>query len=183
MNVTKLPIDGLFYFEPTVYEDERGFFFESFSKEKFDKEVGYEVNFVQDNHSKSIKNVFRGFHYQVNPKAQGKLVRVVRGEVIDFVVDIRKDSPTFGQYVSLFLSAENCRQFWIPVGFAHGFLVMSEEAEFLYKTTDYYHPQSEQSIVWNDPTLNINWPLPKEMIQVSLKDQQGLPWLEAAKFS
>ena len=179
MNVTRLPIDGLFYFEPQIYKDERGFFFESFNKEKFDREVGYEVNFVQDNHSKSIKNVFRGFHYQIEPRAQGKLVRVVRGEVIDVAVDIRKDSPTFGQYVSLFLSAENRRQFWIPVGFAHGFLTVSDEAEFVYKVTDYYSKEHDRSILYNDPELKISLP---ETVIVSEKDKNGILFKDADFF-
>ena len=179
MNVTRLPIHGLFYFEPQIYEDERGFFFESFNKEKFDREVGYEVNFVQDNHSKSIKNVFRGFHYQIEPRAQGKLVRVVSGEVIDVAVDIRKNSPTFGQYVSLFLSAENRRQFWIPVGFAHGFLTVSDEAEFVYKVTDYYSKEHDRSILYNDPELKISLP---ETVIVSEKDKNGILFKDADFF-
>ena len=179
MNVTRLPIDGLFYFEPQIYKDERGFFFESFNKEKFDREVGYEVNFVQDNHSKSIKNVFRGFHYQIEPRAQGKLVRVVSGEVIDVAVDIRKDSPTFGQYVSLFLSAENRRQFWIPVGFAHGFLTVSDEAEFVYKVTDYYSKEHDRSILYSDPELKISLP---ETVIVSEKDKNGILFKDADFF-
>ena len=138
MDVTRLPIDGLFYFEPQIYKDERGFFFESFNKEKFDREVGYEVNFVQDNHSQSSKGVLRGLHYQLE-QTQGKLVRVIRGSVFDVAVDLRQSSKTYGEWVGLELSAENKKQLWIPPGFAHGFLTISSEAEFLYKTTDYWH--------------------------------------------
>ena len=176
ITVTPTRIPEVLVIEPTSFGDDRGFFFESFNQREFIDAVGYPVNFVQDNHSKSIKNVFRGFHYQVNPRAQGKLVRVVRGEVIDFVVDIRKDSPTFGQYVSLFLSAENRRQFWIPAGFAHGFLTISDEAEFVYKVTDYYSKEHDRSILYNDPELKILLP---ETVIVSDKDKNGNLFKEA----
>lgn len=159
MKITRLAISDVLLIEPKVFGDDRGFFFESFNQKAFDEALGYEVGFVQDNHSKSGKNVLRGLHYQLPPKAQGKLVRVVAGEVFDVAVDIRKDSPTFGRWVGEVLSGENKRQMWIPGGFAHGFLVLSESAEFLYKTTDYYAPTHERSIAWNDPGLNIAWPL------------------------
>jgi dTDP-4-dehydrorhamnose 3,5-epimerase len=156
MNITKLNIDGLLLIEPEIYNDNRGLFFESFNNRKFEQAVGYPVNFVQDNHSKSIKNVFRGLHYQLPPKAQGKLVRVIAGEVIDFAVDIRENSITFGQFVSVILSAENAKQLWIPPGFAHGFLTVSDYAEFVYKVTEYYDPVFDRSIVYNDPDINLN---------------------------
>lgn len=145
--------------EPKVFGDERGFFFESFNQQLFETAVGYPVNFVQDNHSKSSQGVLRGLHYQLEPHAQAKLVRCVVGEVFDVAVDIRKSSPTFGQWVGVYLSAENKRQLWIPEGFAHGFVTLSETAEFLYKTTNYYHKQSEGALVWNDADLNIQWPI------------------------
>ena len=159
MKATPLAIPEVILFEPTVFTDERGFFFESFNHKKFEEAVGYSVNFVQDNHSKSTKGVLRGLHYQLPPKAQGKLVRVIQGEVFDVAVDIRKDSPTFGKWVGEKLSAENKKQLWIPEGFAHGFLTLSETAEFLYKTTSYYAASHEKSIQWNDQTLNVAWPL------------------------
>ncbi|ACO77810.1 dTDP-4-dehydrorhamnose 3,5-epimerase [Azotobacter vinelandii CA] len=157
MNATPLDISGLVLFEPKVFGDDRGFFFESYNQRHFEDAVGRAVNFVQDNHSRSAQGVLRGLHYQLPPHAQGKLVRVVQGEVFDVAVDIRKSSPTFGQWVGVLLSAENKRQFWIPEGFAHGFVTLSETAEFLYKTTDYYAPDSERSILWNDPALAIDW--------------------------
>lgn len=144
--------------EPKVFGDERGFFFESFNQAKFDAAIGRQVHFVQDNHSKSAKNVLRGLHYQIQ-QAQGKLVRVVEGEVFDVAVDLRKSSPTFGQWVGEILSANNKKQMWIPEGFAHGFVVLSESAEFLYKTTDYWAPEFERSIAWNDSEIGIEWPL------------------------
>ncbi|PTT54087.1 dTDP-4-dehydrorhamnose 3,5-epimerase [Aeromonas sp. HMWF014] len=159
MNIIKTAIPDILIFEPKVFGDERGFFFESFNHKLFEEAVGYPVTFVQDNHSKSSKGVLRGLHYQLPPHAQGKLVRCVSGEVFDVAVDIRKSSPTFGQWVGVHLSAENKRQLWIPEGFAHGFLTLSESAEFLYKTTDYYHRESEGSIYWNDPDINIEWPI------------------------
>jgi dTDP-4-dehydrorhamnose 3,5-epimerase len=159
MKVTDTKIPDVKIIEPTVFEDERGFFFESFNHKKFEEVIGREVSFLQDNHSKSVKGVLRGLHYQLPPHAQGKLVRVVQGEVFDVAVDIRKSSPTFGQWVAEVLSAENKKQLWIPEGFAHGFLTLSDTAEFLYKTTDYYAAHAEKSIRWNDATLNIAWPL------------------------
>ena len=158
MNVIKTEIPDVLIFEPKVFGDERGFFFESFNQKVFEETVGRKVEFVQDNHSKSCKGVLRGLHYQLEPYAQGKLVRCVVGEVFDVAVDIRKSSPTFGKWVGVNLSAKNKRQLWIPEGFAHGFLVLSETAEFLYKTTNYYHPESDRGIIWNDPDINIIWP-------------------------
>jgi len=158
MIVTNTKITDVKIIEPTVFEDERGFFFESFNHKKFEEAIGCEVSFVQDNHSKSSKGVLRGLHYQLPPYAQGKLVRVVQGEVFDVAVDIRKSSPTFGQWVGEILSADNKKQLWIPEGFAHGFLTLSETAEFLYKTTGYYAKEHERAIRWNDGALNIRWP-------------------------
>ncbi len=172
MNVIQTNIPDVLIFEPKVYGDERGFFFESFSKKVFEEAVGYEVNFVQDNHSKSCKGVLRGLHYQLAPHAQGKLVRCVAGEVFDVAVDIRKESPTFGKWVGVNLSAENKRQLWIPAGFAHGFFSLKDNTEFLYKTTDYYHPESERGIAWNDAFLKISWPECDSYI-VSLKDKNN----------
>ncbi|MEI4963072.1 dTDP-4-dehydrorhamnose 3,5-epimerase [Aeromonas caviae] len=157
MNVIKTAIPDVLIFEPKVFGDGRGFFFESFNHKLFEEAVGYPVSFVQDNHSKSSKGVLRGLHYQLPPHAQGKLVRCVAGEVFDVAVDIRKSSPSFGQWVGVHLSGENKRQLWIPEGFAHGFFTISETAEFLYKTTNYYSPKNERSILWNDKEININW--------------------------
>jgi len=156
--VTTTPIEGVLVLEPKVFGDARGFFFESFNARDFEQATGLKETFVQDNHSKSAKGVLRGMHYQVQ-HAQGKLVRVTQGSVFDVAVDIRKDSSTFGQWVGLELSSENKKQLWIPAGMAHGFLVTSEIAEFLYKTTDYYHPEHERSLLWNDPAIGIDWPL------------------------
>jgi dTDP-4-dehydrorhamnose 3,5-epimerase len=156
--VTKTPIDGVMVLEPKVFGDARGFFFESFNQRDFNQATGLNETFVQDNHSKSSKGVLRGLHYQVQ-HAQGKLVRVIQGAVFDVVVDIRKGSPTYGQWFGQELSAENKKQLWVPAGLAHGFLVTSESAEFLYKTTDYYHPEYERSILWSDPAIGIDWPL------------------------
>lgn len=158
MQATRLAIPDVVLFTPKVFGDERGFFFESFNEKLFRELTGVDVKFVQDNHSKSQKGVLRGLHYQMPPMAQGKLVRVVQGEVFDVAVDIRKSSPTFGQWVGEILSADNKRQMWIPEGFAHGFVTLSDTAEFLYKTTNYYAPECERCIVWNDETLNVNWP-------------------------
>ena len=157
MQATELALPGLFLFEPKVFGDERGFFYESFNASVFAEAIGREANFVQDNHSKSTRGVLRGLHYQVT-RPQGKLVRVTAGEVFDVAVDIRKSSPTFGQWVGVSLSAENNKQLWIPEGFAHGFLVTSEFAEFQYKVTDYWYPEFERSIRYNDPDLAIEWP-------------------------
>ncbi|MGE6106083.1 dTDP-4-dehydrorhamnose 3,5-epimerase [Aeromonas veronii] len=173
MNVIKTAIPDVLIFEPKVFGDERGFFFESFNHKLFEEAVGYQVNFVQDNHSKSSKGVLRGLHYQLPPHAQGKLVRCVAGEVFDVAVDIRKCSPTFGQWVGVHLSGENKRQLWIPEGFAHGFVTLSDTAEFLYKTTNYYAPQSEGSICWDDPQVGIEWPIESE-VSLSKKDQEAV---------
>ena len=156
--VSTTPIDGVLVLEPKVFGDARGFFFESFNARDFQQATGLNETFVQDNHSKSVKGVLRGLHYQVQ-HAQGKLVRVTQGSVFDVAVDIRKNSSTFGQWFGLELSAENKKQLWIPAGLAHGFLVTSESAEFLYKTTDYYYPEFERSLLWNDRTIGVTWPL------------------------
>lgn len=169
MNVIKTAIPEVMIFEPRVFGDERGFFFESFSKKIFEEALGHEVEFVQDNHSKSRKGVLRGLHFQKGEHAQGKLVRCAAGEVFDVAVDIRKNSQTFGQWVGVHLSAENKRQLWIPEGFAHGFLTLSETAEFLYKATNYYAPSAEGSILWNDETIGIEWPL-SDLPELSAKD-------------
>ena len=158
MKVNPLKIPDIKLIEPDVFEDERGFFYESFNQQKFNEAIGQDVLFVQDNHSKSSKGVLRGLHYQVSPFGQGKLVRVVFGEVFDVAVDIRKDSPTFGHWISEILSAENKKQLWIPDGFAHGFLTLSDKAEFLYKTTNFYSFNHEITIKYNDPRFNIKWP-------------------------
>lgn len=181
MNAIPTAIPDVFIFEPKVFGDERGFFFESFSKQIFEEATGLKREFVQDNHSKSSRGVLRGLHYQLPPMAQGKLVRVVQGEVFDVAVDIRKSSATFGQWVGVHLSAENKRQLWIPEGFAHGFLTLSETAEFLYKTTNYYSPKDEGSIVWNDQDLGINWPDVGE-VKVSGKDQVAPSFSNAVYF-
>lgn len=156
--VFKTPVDGVLVLEPKVFGDSRGFFFESFNALDFQQATGLQKTFVQDNHSKSAKGVLRGLHYQLE-RPQGKLVRAIEGAVFDVVVDIRKHSPTFGRWFGLELSGANKKQLWIPEGLAHGFLVTTDTAEFLYKTTDYYHPQSERSLLWNDPDLAIDWPL------------------------
>ncbi|MBH3412038.1 dTDP-4-dehydrorhamnose 3,5-epimerase [Pseudomonas putida] len=157
MKATPLAIPDVVLFEPKVFGDERGFFYESFNQKVFEEVVGKPVTFVQDNHSRSVKGVLRGLHYQIK-HAQGKLVRVTHGEVFDVAVDLRKSSPTFGKWVGAHLSATNRNQLWIPEGFAHGFVVLSESAEFLYKTTDYWAPEHERSLAWNDPTVAIQWP-------------------------
>jgi dTDP-4-dehydrorhamnose 3,5-epimerase len=169
MKVTPLKIPDVLLIEPRVFEDARGFFFESFREDVFRKETSLNVSFVQDNHSKSSKDVLRGLHYQLPPHAQGKLVRVIQGQVLDVVVDIRESSPTCGQYITEILSSENKKQLYIPEGFAHGFLTLSDTSEFLYKATDFYHPECERCILWNDDTININWPTDLN-IQLSTKD-------------
>ena len=179
MNVIRTEIPDVLILEPKVFGDERGFFFESYNENTFRHTTGLDVRFVQDNHSRSQKGVLRGLHYQLPPAAQGKLVRCVVGEVFDVAVDMRKSSPTFGDWVGGRLSAENKRQLWIPGGFAHGFLVLSESAEFLYKTTDYYAPEQERCILWNDPDLGIDWPLMGDPI-LSVKDRAG-KWLREAE--
>ena len=181
MKVTPLAIFDVALIEPKVFGDERGFFFESFNQAQFEEVIGKPVQFVQDNHSRSAKNVLRGLHYQIQ-QPQGKLVRVVQGEVFDVAVDLRKSSKTFGQWVGEILSAENKRQLWIPEGFAHGFVVLSETAEFLYKTTDYYAPAHERCILWSDTTLQIEWPEGTQPI-LSAKDAQGKPFSEAEVFA
>lgn len=180
MNIIKTDIPDVVIFEPKVFGDDRGFFFESFNQQKFYEATQLHVSFVQDNHSKSAKNVLRGMHYQIE-HAQGKLVRVTQGEVFDVAVDLRKSSPTFGQWVGTHLSAENKRQMWMPPGFAHGFLVLSDTAEFLYKTTDFYAPQHECSLKWDDPTVAIEWPLQGAAL-LSAKDEQGLSLQATKKF-
>ncbi|GAB2850488.1 dTDP-4-dehydrorhamnose 3,5-epimerase [Pseudoduganella ginsengisoli] len=177
MNVIKTPLEGLLVIEPTVFGDQRGFFYESFNAQRFAEQTGVNVQFVQDNHSRSAKGVLRGLHYQIQ-QAQGKLVRVTSGAVFDVAVDLRKSSPTFGQWYGLELSEENKRQLWIPAGFAHGFVVTSEFAEFLYKTTDYYAPAFERSVIWNDPAIGIEWPLDGEPL-LSAKDKAGVPLAQA----
>ena len=172
MKITPTAIPDVLLIEPRVFGDARGFFFESFNQKSFAEATGVNLPFVQDNHSKSVKGVLRGLHYQLEPHAQGKLVRVTQGEVFDVAVDLRKDAKTFGQWVGVTLSADNKQQLWIPPGFAHGFLVLSDTAEFLYKTTDYYAPQAERSLRWDDPTLAIAWPLEGEPILAD-KDRQG----------
>ena len=169
MKATPLAISDVILLEPKVFGDDRGFFFESFNQAKFEAAIGRHVTFVQDNHSRSVKNVLRGLHYQIQ-QPQGKLVRVVQGEVFDVAVDIRKSSPTFGQWVGEILSAENKRQMWVPEGFAHGFVVLSDTAECLYKTTNYYAPEHERCIVWNDPAIALQWPIDGEPV-LSAKDQ------------
>jgi dTDP-4-dehydrorhamnose 3,5-epimerase len=180
VKATPTAIPDVIVLEPRVFGDERGFFFESFNARAFTEATGLERDFVQDNHSRSQRGVLRGLHYQLQ-SAQGKLVRVVQGEVFDVAVDIRRSSPTFGHWVGVHLSAENKRQLWIPEGFAHGFLVLSESAECLYKTTDYYAPEHERCIRWNDPDLAIDWPL-KDAPQLSAKDQAGSAFKDADLF-
>ncbi|HIF9075034.1 dTDP-4-dehydrorhamnose 3,5-epimerase [Photobacterium damselae] len=173
MNVIETDIPDVKIIEPAVFGDERGFFMETWNQKKFEELVtGKPTQFVQDNHSKSKKGILRGLHYQTE-NTQGKLVRVVSGEVFDVAVDIRKNSPTFGKWVGVYLSAENKRQLWVPEGFAHGFYVTSDEAEFVYKCTDYYNPSAEHSILWNDPEIGIKWPLDKKPL-LSDKDSHGL---------
>ena len=180
MNVIKTAIPEVLIIEPSVFGDDRGSFFESFNQAQFEEAVGRKVNFVQDNHSKSLKNVLRGLHYQIQ-QPQGKLVRVVQGAVLDVAVDIRKSSPTFGQYVAVELSAQNKSQMWIPVGFAHGFLVLSDTAEFLYKTTDYWASEHERSIIWNDEKIGIEWPTNIAPL-LSSRDQAAKSFLDAEVF-
>jgi dTDP-4-dehydrorhamnose 3,5-epimerase len=173
MKVVRLEIPEVMLMTPRVFGDDRGFFFESFHQKQFEEMTGLKRNFVQDNHSRSQQGVLRGLHYQLSPKAQGKLVRVVQGEVFDVAVDVRRSSRSFGQWVAAVLSAENKNQLWIPEGFAHGFFTLSETAEVLYKTTEYYAPESERCIVWDDPDLAIAWPLIGITPQLSDKDRQG----------
>jgi dTDP-4-dehydrorhamnose 3,5-epimerase len=180
MKIIRTEIPDVLILEPKVFGDERGFFFESFNERLWKEATGLDVKFVQDNHSKSAGGVLRGLHYQIK-FPQGKLVRVISGEVYDVAVDIRKSSPTFGNVEAVYLSAANRRQLWIPAGFAHGFLVVSESAEFLYKTTDYYAPEYDRCIIWNDPDLKINWPLKGEPV-LSAKDAKGVLFKNAEVF-
>lgn len=172
MKITPTRLPEVLLIEPKIFDDERGFFFESFNQRLLDEEVGRPVTFVQDNHSQSQRGVLRGLHYQLPPHAQGKLVRVLEGEVFDVAVDIRRSSPHFGQWVGVHLSAENKQQLWIPEGFAHGFLTLSDKAQFVYKTTDYYSPKSERCIIWSDTEIGIQWPEVKSL-HLSNKDQLG----------
>lgn len=180
MHIQETAIADVIIIEPTVFGDDRGFFYESFNQKHFQELTGVTAQFVQDNHSKSAKNVLRGLHYQIQ-QPQGKLVRVTAGSVYDVAVDLRASSKTFGHWVGVVLSAENKRQLWIPEGFAHGFVVTSDTAEFLYKTTDYWAPQFERSIAWNDPALSITWPLDGEPL-LSGKDQAGVLLVNAEIF-
>ncbi len=181
MKIIDTAITDVKIIEPAVFGDDRGFFFESFNQAKFEAAIGHSVNFVQDNHSRSVKGVLRGLHYQLPPHAQAKLVRCTLGEVFDVAVDIRQSSPTFGQWVGVYLSAENKRQLWIPEGFAHGFLTVSDVAECLYKTTGYYQPQSECSITWDDSNIAIIWPYTQPPV-LSAKDKLGKSVLQASVF-
>lgn len=181
MKAVSLDIPDVLLIEPQVFEDSRGFFFESFRLDCFQKTTSLNVNFVQDNHSKSLRGVLRGVHYQLPPYAQGKLVRVIQGQVFDVAVDLRKSSPTFGKYVAEILSADNKKQMWIPEGFAHSSLTLSETSEFLYKTTNYYHQESERCILWDDKTLNIDWPK-NVKVEISSKDLLGQAFLDAETF-
>ena len=180
MNIIPTKISDVLIIEPRVFEDQRGFFYESYNEKAFREKTGVDAQFVQDNHSRSAQNVLRGLHYQIQ-QPQGKLVRVVAGAIFDVVVDLRKSSPTYGQWVGTLISAENKQQLWVPVGFAHGFCVVSEFAEVLYKTTDYYAPPHERCVIWNDPDLAIAWPLEETPI-VSAKDQAGTPFKKAEMF-
>lgn len=182
MKVIETALPEVLILEPQVFGDERGFFFESFNAKRFAEATGLQRDFVQDNHSRSARGVLRGLHYQLQ-QAQGKLVRVCAGEVYDVAVDVRRSSANFGKWVGVYLSAENKRQLWVPEGFAHGFLVLSDAAEFLYKTTDYYAPTHEHCIRWDDTQLAIDWPLDGLTPQLSLKDQQGLSLSEAETFA
>ena len=180
MKILPAKIPDVLIIEPQVFQDDRGFFFESYNHKAFSEKTGITANFVQDNHSFSKQNVLRGLHYQIS-QPQGKLVRAIAGTILDVAVDIRKTSPSFGEWVSCILSADNKRQLWVPVGFAHGFVVLSETAEVLYKTTDYYAPQHERCILWNDPDLAIDWSVTNPPI-VSAKDRVGQPFKSAAVF-
>jgi dTDP-4-dehydrorhamnose 3,5-epimerase len=178
--VTPTAIPDVLVLEPKVFGDARGFFYESFNARDFAQATSVDVQFVQDNHSKSAKGVLRGLHYQIQ-HPQGKLVRVVQGSVFDVAVDLRKSSPTFGRWAGVELSADNCRQMWVPPGFAHGFVVLSESAEFLYKTTDYWYPEHERSLLWNDPAIGIEWPI-DFVPQLAAKDQAGKLLAQAEVF-
>ena len=181
MKINACSVPDVLLIEPRVFGDDRGYFYESFNQRAFNDATGLSLTFVQDNHSKSARNVLRGLHYQIQ-QPQGKLVRVVAGEVFDVAVDFRRSSPTFGKWVGEILSEKNKRQLWVPPGFGHGFVVLSETAEFLYKTTDYYAPEHERCVVWNDPTLVIEWPLSGAVPLLSGKDSAGLAFLQADMF-
>jgi len=181
MKITATTIPGPLLIQPDIFEDARGFFFESFNQRKFEQLAGIMDTFVQDNHSGSAKNILRGLHYQIR-QPQGKLIRVIAGEIFDVAVDLRKNSPTLGQWVSNHLSAENRLTFWIPPGFAHGFLSLTDHSEVIYKTTDYWAPEFERCIVWDDPDLAINWPLQGMKPILSNKDQEGVPFSKAELF-
>lgn len=181
MQVTSTDLPEVLIIEPKVFGDARGFFLESFNAKAFAEATGVDLPFVQDNHSRSAQGVLRGLHYQIQ-QAQGKLVRVVRGAVFDVAVDVRRSSPNFGRWVGVELSEDNHRQLWVPPGFAHGFLVLSDSADFLYKTTDYYAPEHERSVLWNDPAIGIDWPLPGEPL-LSGKDQAGVLLKDAEVFA
>lgn len=182
MYIHKTDLPDVLLLEPKVFSDNRGFFYESFNQRDFAEATGLAVNFVQDNHSRSAKNVLRGLHYQIR-QPQGKLVRVTAGEVFDVAVDMRSNSPTFGKWAGAYLSAENKHQFWIPEGYAHGFFVISEWAEFLYKTTDYYAPGYERTLRWDDAAIGIDWPLNGASPLLSVKDQAGVPLAQAETFT
>lgn len=181
MEYRKTEIEGVFIIEPRVFGDERGYFFEAWKRQEFEENIG-KVNFIQDNESKSVFGVLRGLHYQKGELSQAKLVRVISGRVLDVAVDLRKDSPTFGKHVAVELSGDNKRQFFIPRGFAHGFLVLSDEAVFTYKVDNPYAPQAEASILWNDADLAIDWPLSEEKLILSQKDREAQPFAEAEYF-
>ena len=181
MNLAPTDIGDVLVFEPRVFRDDRGFFFESWNARNFNRAVGSDIQFVQDNHSHSARNVLRGLHYQIK-QPQGKLVRAVRGRIFDVAVDIRTSSPSYGHWTGVELSDENCRQLWVPAGFAHGFLVLSESADVLYKATDYYAPEHERCLAWNDPDVGIAWPLQAAPV-LSPKDAAGLPLREAEVFA
>jgi dTDP-4-dehydrorhamnose 3,5-epimerase len=181
MNYIQTEIDGVWVLEPKVFNDDRGYFMEAFKKEEFEKHIGY-VDFIQDNESKSSFGVLRGLHYQKGEHSQAKLVRVIKGKVLDVAVDLRQSSPTYGKHVSVELSEDNKRQFFIPRGFAHGFLVMSDEAIFTYKVDNSYAPQSEASIIYNDKDININWPIAEEQIIMSEKDRQAVSFKNAVAY-
>ncbi|MYN16553.1 dTDP-4-dehydrorhamnose 3,5-epimerase [Rugamonas sp. FT107W] len=182
MNVIATPLEGLLVLEPRVFGDDRGFFYESFNARRFAELTGVTLPFVQDNHSRSAKGVLRGLHYQIQ-QAQGKLVRATAGSVFDVAVDMRKSSATFGQWYGIELSAENKKQMWIPPGFAHGFVVTSDAAEFLYKTTDYWAPEHERSVLWNDPAIGIEWPALEAAPLLSAKDQAAVLLADAEVFA
>jgi dTDP-4-dehydrorhamnose 3,5-epimerase len=180
-SVVPTALPGVVVIEPAVFGDDRGFFFESFNAKTFERLIGLSPQFVQDNHSRSSKGVLRGLHYQIR-QPQGKLVRVTAGEVFDVAVDMRRSSPTFGKWIGLVLSAANKKQLWIPAGFAHGFVTMSDTAEFLYKTTDYWAPEHERTVLWNDPAIGIEWPIDQEPL-LAAKDKAGLPFAQAESFA